>query len=306
MKAVRIHRFGGPGQVRLEDVPIPSLKPGKALVRIKAAAVNPVDWMIREHEYNPPGADTLPLTLGQDFAGVIESLPPGSKTRLREGDEVFGEVWGSFAEFALVPVKHLVKKPRSLSFAEAAAIPMPALTAWQAVIDTARARKGMRFLIHGGSGGVGSFAVQFAKWKGAWVASTGSRASREYLTNLGVEQFIDYQRQRFEDEVQDVDVVLDTVGGETGARSLKVLKKGGMLIDLLGELDQAAAKKAGVRGVMFGMRYDTEDLAEIARLVNRGIIEPHITRTLPLEQARRAIDLNQQGKSHGKIVLELH
>jgi len=158
MKAVRIHEFGGPDQVHVEDVPLPKVARGKALVRIRAAGVNPVDWMVREHMYNPKGADRLPLTLGQDFAGVIEKIGSGSKTSLREGDEVFGEVFGSFAEFALVPVKDLVKKPASLDFKIAAALPMPALTAWQAIIDTAKARPGMRFLIHGASGGVGSFA----------------------------------------------------------------------------------------------------------------------------------------------------
>ena len=305
MKAVRIHKFGGPDRVKLEDIPLPKVGRGKALVRIRAAGVNPVDWMVREHIYNPKGADRVPLTLGQDFAGVVEHIGAGSKTSLREGDEVFGEVFGSFAEFALVPVKDLVKKPASLDFNLAAALPMPALTAWQAIVDTARARRGMRFLIHGASGGVGSFAAQFARWKGAEVAATASKPSFEFLKSIGVDSIIDYKRQRFEEELSDLDVVLDPLGGDTQGRSWRVLKRGGMLINLIGEIDKKAAKAAGVRAVDFGMEYDVEDLQEIASLVEKGVIKPHISKILPLDQARQAMDLNQQGKSHGKVVLEI-
>lgn len=306
MKAIRIHAFGGPDRVRLEDIPLPKIARGKALVRVRAAAVNPVDWMIREHLYNPAGADRVPLTLGQDFAGIIEKIGPGSKTRLREGDEVFGEVWGSFAQYALVPLKDLVRKPKELDFVTAASIPMPALTAWQMVIDTAKARKGMRFLIHGASGGVGSFAAQFAKWKKAEVIATASKPSFEYLRSIGIDQIIDYRRERFEEKVHDVDVVIDPIGGDTQARSWGVLKKGGMLINLLGEINERAARKAGVHGVEFGMEYDTDDLAKISKLVARGVITPHIAKVMPLAKARQAMDLNEQGRSHGKIVLEVH
>jgi len=306
MKAVRIHEFGGPERVQLEEVAIPKVTRGKALVRIRAAAVNPVDWMVREHLYNPKGADRVPLTLGQDFAGVIEKIGAGSKTSLHEGDAVFGEVFGSFAEYALVPLKDLVKKPASLDFKIAAALPMPALTAWQAIIDTAGAKPGMRFLIHGASGGVGSFAAQFARWKGAEVAATASEPSFDYLRSIGVDPVIDYKRDRFEEKLHDVDVVLDPLGGETQARSWRVLKRTGTLITLIGEIDEDAARRAGVRAIDFGMEYDVEDLEEIATLVERGIIKPHISKVLPLEKARQALDLNQQGKSHGKIVLEVH
>ena len=305
MKAVRIHEFGGPERVQLEEVAIPKATRGKALVRIRAAAVNPVDWMVREHLYNPKGADRVPLTLGQDFAGVIEKIGAGSKTSLHEGDAVFGEVFGSFAEYALVPLKDLVKKPASLDFKIAAALPMPALTAWQAIIDTAGAKPGMRFLIHGASGGVGSFAAQFARWKGAEVAATASEPSFDYLRSIGVDPVIDYKRDRFEEKLRDVDVVLDPLGGETQARSWRVLKRGGTLITLIGEIDEDAARRAGVRAIDFGMEYDVEDLEEIAGLVEGGIIKPHISKVLPLDQARQAMDLNQQGNSHGKIVLEV-
>jgi NADPH:quinone reductase-like Zn-dependent oxidoreductase len=267
--------------------------------------VNPVDWMIRERIYNPEGADRVPMTLGQDFAGVIEAIGPASKTTFQEGDDVIGEVWGSFAEYALVPLKDLVRKPTALDFAVAASIPMPGLTAWQAVIDTARARPGTTFLIHGASGGVGSFAAQFVKWKGGRVVATASRPSFSYLRSIGIDDVIDYGHERFDEKLHDVDVVLDPIGGETQARSWAVLKRGGMLINLVGELDEGAAQRAGVRGVLFGMTYDTDDLETIVGLVARGVIKPHIAQVLRLEDARKALELNQHNRSHGKIVLEV-
>jgi NADPH:quinone reductase-like Zn-dependent oxidoreductase len=236
---------------------------------------------------------------------VVERIAPGSRTPFAVGDEVFGEVWGAFAERVAVPVADLVRKPRALDFITAAALPMPGLTAWQMVIDTAHPRKGKRFLIHGAGGAVGSFAAQLAKWKGAFVAATASRASEPYLRSLGVDEVVDYERQHFEDEVRDIDVVIEHLGGETQQRSFAVLKKGGMLINLMGEIDRAAARKAGVHGVAFGMTYDTDDLARIAGLVTTGTLVPHIADVLPLDQTRRALDLNQQNRSHGKIVLEV-
>lgn len=305
MRAVRIHHFGGPDEVRVEDLPTPQVGTGQALVRIRAAAVNPVDWMVREQIYNPEGADKVPMTLGQDFSGVIESLGPGSTTALRKGDAVFGEVFGSFADYAVVPVADLVKKPEGLDFAIAASLPMPGLTAWQMVVDTAGAKSGMKFLIHGVSGGVGSLAAQFARMKGARVAGTASSSSFDWLRSVGVEELIDYHRERFEEKVRDVDVVIDPLGGELQARSWSVLKKGGMLINLIGEIDADAAKQAGVRAVEFGMEYDTEDLEEIARLAASGALKSHITQVLPLDKAREALDLNQRGNSHGKIILQV-
>ncbi len=305
MKAIRIHEFGASDKVQLEDLPPPKVEAGEALVRIKAAGVNPVDWMVRENIYNPEGADKVPLTLGQDFSGVIEAIGPGSKTDLKPGDEVFGEVWGSFAEFARVPLSDLVRKPKGISFEVAAAIPMPALTAWQSVIDTAGAKPGMRFLVHGAGGAVGSFAAQLARHKGCWVAATASQATFPFLKSVGIDLLIDYEREDFSKSVRDLDVVLDPIGSDVLARSYSVLKQGGMLIHLLGELSEAKAKAAGVQGVNFGMEYDVEDLEEFARLVEQGVIKPHVSHVLPLDQAREALDLNQGNQSHGKIVLQV-
>jgi NADPH:quinone reductase-like Zn-dependent oxidoreductase len=305
MKAARIHAFGGSEKVKVEEVALPKIRKNTALVRIRAAAVNPVDWMVREKIYNPKGADKVPLTLGQDFAGVIEEIARGARSSLKKGDEVFGETWGSFAQFAVVPLKDLVRKPKSVSFVVAASIPMPALTAWQIVIDTAKASPQKVFLIHGASGGVGSFAAQFAKWKGAHVVATASRPSFRFLERIGVDVIIDYKKERFEKEVTGVDVVIDPIGGDTQKRSWGVLKKRGMLINLIGEMEWAAARKAGVRGIEFAMRYDKDDLRQIARLIDRGVVRPHISRVLPLGQVRRALDLNENGRSHGKIILKV-
>ena len=305
MRAARIHAFGGSEKVKVETIAVPRIKKNAALIRIRAAAVNPVDWMVRERIYNPRGADKLPLTLGQDFAGVIVQVASGSATSLRKGDEVLGETWGSFADFAVAPLKDLVRKPRSLGFVVAASIPMPALTAWQMVIDTAKASPQKTFLIHGASGGVGSFAAQFAKWKGAHVIATASRPGFRHLERIGVDVIIDYKKERFEKKVTGVDVVIDPIGGDTQKRSWGVLKKGGMLINLIGEIDRAAAARAGVRGVEFGMRYDTDDLRRIVALIERGLVRPHVARVFPLGQVRRALDMNENGRSHGKIVLRV-
>jgi NADPH:quinone reductase-like Zn-dependent oxidoreductase len=308
MKAVRIARFGGPEVVRIEQLTEPKIHSGEALVRVRAAGVNPVDWMIREKIYNPEGADRVPLTLGQDFAGVIERFRDHSGEgtgALREGDEVLGEAWGTFAEAIAVPVKDLVRKPAGIDFVTAAAIPMPGLTAWQMIMDTAHATKGMRFLIHGAGGAVGSFAVQFARLQGAEVIATASASNFKYLKSIGVDRVIDYRKDKFENLVNDVDVVIDPQGGELQQRSWGVLKKGGMLINLVGDIDNDAAEKQGVRGVEFAMRYDVEDLREICALVEKGAVQPHVSRVLDLNDARKAMDLNQQGKSHGKIVLRV-
>jgi NADPH:quinone reductase-like Zn-dependent oxidoreductase len=304
VKAARIHRFGGSDAVKIEEVEVPKLRPKHALVRVVAAGVNPVDWMTRERIYNPKGADHVPMTLGQDFSGIVERVAPGSRTRLREGDEVFGEAWGSFAERISVPVKDLVKKPKGLDFVTAAALPMPGLTAWQ-VIRTARASKRTKILIHGAGGAVGSLAAQLAKWKGAYVIATASRASFRFLQHIGVDEIIDYRHGRFDEKVRDVDVVIEHLGGDVQKRSFRVLKPGGMLINLIGELDRAAARKARARGVLFGMHYDTRDLARLASLAADWTIDPHVSKVLSLEDVRKGLDLNQEGKSHGKVVLRV-
>lgn len=305
MKAVRIHEFGGSDKMRVEDIPKPQATGDSILVRVRAAAVNPVDWMIREKIFNPEGADRVPMILGQDFAGVVEAVGPGAGDWLHKGDEVFGETWGAYAEYVKVPVNDLVPKPQGIDFITAASIPMVGLTAFQVINETAKPKPGMNVLIHGISGGVGSFAAQFARLRGAEVIGTASRESFDFLKSIGVARLIDYHSSRFEKEIKDVDVVIDPLGGETQARSWSVLKRGGMLINLIGEIEEKAAREVGAKGVLFAMRYDRETIAHIAHLIEGGTVKTHVTHVLPLDQAREALDLNQQGKSHGKIVLEV-
>jgi NADPH:quinone reductase-like Zn-dependent oxidoreductase len=305
MRAVRINAFGGPEKVQLTDIAEPRPGPGEALVRVHAAALNPIDWMIREHLYNPPGSDRLPLTLGEDFAGVVAALGSGVSEPLAVGDAVLGEHLGSFAEYVTAPARDLVPKPQPLDFVTAAALPMPALTAWQAIVDIARVTVGTRVLVHGAGGGVGSFAVQLAKLKGAEVIATTSAPNFAWLHQLGVEHIIDYQEQRFEQLTRDVDVVLDPKGGELQARSLKVMRRGGMLINLVGQIDAAAAVRAGVRAVTLRMRYDVVALRQIAALVAHGEVRPHVARVLDLDEAPTAMELNRHNQSHGQIVLKV-
>jgi NADPH:quinone reductase-like Zn-dependent oxidoreductase len=247
------------------------------------------------------------MTLGQDFAGVVAKVVPGTLLdgrELKEGTPVFGEAWGTFAELISVPSHDLVEKPAAIDFVTAAALPMPALTAWQ-VACVAEAAPGRRILVHGGAGGVGSFAAQFSRLKGARVTVTSGPESFAYLRDAGIADIVDYHREPFERRGRVFDVVIDPFGGELQQRSFEVLAPGGLLINLVGAADEAGANEAGVRAIDFEMHYDTGDLREIAGLVGRGEVKPHISCVMPLEAARDAMEMNQRGESHGKIVLAL-
>jgi NADPH:quinone reductase-like Zn-dependent oxidoreductase len=303
MKAVQIHKFGGPEVLQLEDVPRPEPGPHEVLVRVHAAGVNPVDWKIREGKF---GEVPFPSIMGSDFSGEIEALGP-DVTEFRVGEAVLGSVSdasGSYAEFALAPVSRIVEKPAGLDYLQAAAIPVPAMTAWQALFDEAKLRKGQKILIHAAAGGVGSFAVQFAKWKGAYVIGTASGPNGDLVRSLGAHEFIDYRTTRFEDIVRDADVILDTIGGETQERSWKALRRGGVLVSTVQPPSETAAAANGVRAVL--VREDakrTEELTQIVELVASGQIKVNIETILPLREARKAQELSQTGHVHGKIVL---
>jgi len=303
MKAVHIHSQGGPEMLRFEDVPRPDPAAGEVLVRVHAAGVNPVDWKIREGLF---GKILLPSVMGSDFSGIVEALGP-EVTEFRTGDAVFGSVAGesgSYAEYALAPVSQIAAKPSELEHLRAAAVPIPGLTAWQALFDTARLQSGQRILIHAAAGGVGSFAVQFAKWKGAHVIGTASSRNADYVRNLGADQVIDYRSTPFEEEVRDVDVVLDTMGGETQERSWPTLRKGGILVSLVEPPSESKVAARGVRGVFMSEDSKrTDQLAQIAELIVTGCVQVHVETILPLRDARRAQELSQGGHARGKIVL---
>lgn len=302
MKAVRIHAFGGPEVLRFETVPLPRPGTNEMLVCVHAAGVNPVDWKIREGHF---GEGSLPQTMGSDFSGVVETLGPDVRD-FHEGEAVFGivaEESGSYAEFAVAPVSRVARKPIGLDHAQTAALPIASLTAWQALFDTAQLQAGQRVLIHATAGGVGSFAVQFAKWKGAQVIGTASGSSASFVRALGANEVIDYRTTKFEDVARDVDVVLDTIGGETQERSWKVLKRGGILISIVQPPAPEKAAAQNVRGVFLVCKASGAQQADIANLVASGRVKVNVERVLPLREARQAQELSQSGHAHGKIVL---
>lgn len=305
MTAVVIHSFGGPDVLRFEDRPIPEPKDNEVLVRVHAAGVNPVDWKIRQGAL---GQMPLPMVMGIDFSGVVERVGRAVED-VNPGDDVFGQVVaddaGSYAEYCVAPDSAIALKPTGIDHIQAAALPVAAMTAWQGLFDIADLEAGQKVLIHAAAGGVGSFAVQFAKWKSARVIGTASAQSMEIVHDLGADEVIDYHKTRFEDVVRDVDIVFDLVGGDTQERSFKVLKKNGILVSTVQPPSPEKLKQFNVRGQMMRQKPNTEDLRLIADLVARGVVQVGIESVLPLEQAREAQELSQSGHAHGKIVLQV-
>jgi NADPH:quinone reductase-like Zn-dependent oxidoreductase len=308
MKAVRVHEYGSPEVLRYEDAPRPVPGAGEVLVRVHAAAINPVDWKVRAGHVKGWLQYTLPMIPGWDFSGVIESAGPGTDP-WKPGDEVYGRPDiardGAYAEYIAVRASEIAFKPKSIDHVHAAAIPLTALTAWQALFDTAGLRAGQRVLIHAAAGGVGIFAVQLAKWKGAWVAGTASGRNQEFLRELGVDQPVNYETTRFEDVAHDVDVVLDTMAGETRERSWQTLKPGGILVTLLGQAPVEEAAAHSVRGAGLLVKPNMAQLTEIAGLVDSGKLKVFVDAVFPLVEAKKAHELSETGHLRGKIVLRV-
>jgi NADPH:quinone reductase-like Zn-dependent oxidoreductase len=304
MEAVRIHQYGGPEELKVEEVPRPQAAAGEVLIRVHAAGVNPVDWKIRAGYLKDFMPVPMPFIPGIDVSGVVEATGPGV-TQFKKGDEVFGAGKGAYAEFAVAKESELARKPASLDHVHAAALPVAALTAWQALFNVAHLTAGQRVLIHGASGGVGSFAAQFAKAKGAYVIGTASGRNQAYLRELGVDEPIDYEKARFEDVVRNVDVVLDTQGGDTQQRSWKVLQQGGMLVSIVQLPSAEEAAKHGARSARFVRQPNAGELSEIARLVDSGKVMVAVDSVLPLSEAARAHELSQSGHARGKLVLKV-
>jgi NADPH:quinone reductase-like Zn-dependent oxidoreductase len=308
MKAIRIHNYGGPEVLHYEDAPRPQPQAGEVLVRVHAAGVNPIDWKVREGYMKDFWPHKFPLILGWDLSGVVEELGRGV-SRFKIGDEVYSVPDstrnGAYADYIVVRESELALKPKSLHHIRAAALPLAAVTAWQALFDAGQLASGQRILIHGGSGGVGHVAVQLAKWKGAYVFATASTKNQDLLRELGVDEPIDYTKQKFEDVARDVDLVLDLIGGETQERSWSVLKKGGVLLSLVQPASVEKAKALGVRAAFVASHPSGAQLAEIAKLIDSGELKPVIDRILPLSEARRAHELSQSGHTRGKIALRV-
>jgi NADPH:quinone reductase-like Zn-dependent oxidoreductase len=307
MHAVRIHSFGAPNVLTVEDIPVPEPKPNEIVIRVSAASVNPVDYKIRSGQYPSVKKDQLPKVLGRDVAGVVERI--GSRiTRFEKGDAVYamlGRDVGGYAEYAVATEAEAAPSPISLDFVQAAAVPLAALTAWQGLFDHGGLRAGQRVLIHGGAGGVGHFAIQFAKAKGAWVATTVSADDIDMARRLGADQAIDYKNETFEDAVQDIDLVYDLIAGETQKRSFAVLKDGGAMVSTLQKPDEALATKHNIRAMHYMATPNAGQLEEIARLIDAGKVKVVIDAIYPLEQAAKAHQHMEHDHIHGKVVLKI-
>jgi NADPH:quinone reductase-like Zn-dependent oxidoreductase len=308
MKAIVVHEYGGPEVLKYEDASRPEPKDDELLVRVIAAGVNPVDRVARSEKGAQFFHIKLPAIPGYDIAGVVEKT--GAKiTKFKTGDPVYAYIAldkaGGYADYAVATEREAALKPKSLTFVEAAAVPLVAETAWQALIDTAKLAAGQTVLIHGGSGGVGSFAIQIAKARGAKVIATASTVNQDLLKQLGADVAVDYTKQKFEDVARDVDVVLDSVGKDTLTRSYGVVKKGGFIVSIAGRPDPAELQKRGIHGASISVEPNADELAEIGKLIDQKKINVIVSQTFPLSEAAKAQEQVATGHTRGKIVLKV-
>jgi NADPH:quinone reductase-like Zn-dependent oxidoreductase len=307
MKAIRMHTQGGPELLAYEDVPKPSLQPGDALVRVIATSITKTELTWDETYRDCDGLPRIPTIPGHEFAGIVDVASQGAGVRV--GDAVYALSSfcrnGSAAEFIAIRGAELAPKPHSLNFEQAAAVPLAGLTAWQALFDHAQIEKGQRVLIHGAAGGVGTYAVQLARWKGAEVIATAAAKDHNFLRELGASKVIDYTHERFEEKVKDVDVVLDSIGGEVQERSWSVLRRGGTLIGIVSPVAGDKATSLGVRGEFFIVEPNRTQLIELGRLIDKGILRVVVGALLPLARAREAFEQGIAGHMRGKIVLQV-
>jgi NADPH:quinone reductase-like Zn-dependent oxidoreductase len=310
MKATQINEYGEGDVVKInQNVPKPTVTSGKILIETFAASVNPVDWKIREG-YIPRGksAQELPITLGSDFAGIVVEVG-ADVSNFKKGDEVYGMAGvmhngsGTFAEFVLVDPKLTAHKPKKVNFIEAAALPLAATSAWQALVDYMKLNKGQKILIHGGSGGLGSVAIQIAHHIGAYIATTVSATNKDYVKSLGANEIIDYQNQDFEKVLHDFDAVFDTVGGNTYEKSFQVLKKNGLIVSMLEQPNKDLMEKYKVKAIHEWTEPTTDRLDKIAKFVDEGIIKINIDKIFPLDQAAQALTYQQKEHPRGKVVI---
>ncbi|MDX2243087.1 MAG: NADP-dependent oxidoreductase [Leptolyngbyaceae cyanobacterium bins.302] len=309
MKAMRIHAYGGPETLVYEEADCPTSGSGQVLLRVHAAGVNPMDWKIREGWFKDIFDYPLPLILGTDVAGVVESVGAGVTT-LKPGQAVYGVVdmtlSGSYAEYAIARTETIAPKPETIDYQQSAAIPIASMTAWQGLFEVGGLSAGQSVLIHAAAGGVGSFAVQFAKLYGLEVIGTASTQNLTYVYELGADEVIDYQTTDFEQRVYGVDMVFDPLGGETQVRSLKVLKPGSILVSTATPPDPRLVAQAGVRAVMMMVQPQATLLTKIAALIDQGKVKLPKYQVFSLYEARQAHELSQQGHVRGKLVLQVH
>ncbi|RZL76745.1 MAG: NADP-dependent oxidoreductase [Rhodococcus sp. (in: high G+C Gram-positive bacteria)] len=332
MKAFVLDRYGNNDGVRFGEMPDPQLGPGDVLVQIHAASVNPLDLRIRQGKLKPVLPYRLPIVLGNDLAGVVVKVGRNAR-RFQPGDEVYARPdqsrIGAFAEFIAMDEDDVALKPRELTMEEAASVPLVGLTAWQALIEKANLQAGQKVLIHAGSGGVGTFAIQLAKYLGATVATTTSTANTEWVQRLGADIVIDYKKEDFAEVLHDYDLVLDTLGGETLEKSLRVLKPGGKVISVSGPPDREFAKEAGLNWILqqvmrllslrirrnakrhkvaysfLFMKSSGDQLRNLASTIDSGAIRPVVDQVFPFESTKEALAHVEQGRAKGKVVVKL-
>ena len=308
MKAIQIHKFGGPEVLKYEDAIKPKPHADEVLIKVFASGVNPADWKMREGHAKGRFPVKFPLIPGWDVSGEIEQVG-NNIMNFRKGDEVYSRQDptknGTYAEYVVVKANLVNLKPKCISHERAAAVPLAGLTAWQALFDHGNLQQGQKVLIHAASGGVGTFAVQFAKWKGAYVIGTTSKENIDFVKQLGADEVIDYKNEKFENKLKDIDLVIDLIGGDTQKRSLKVIKKGGRLITTVQPENQEAAKAKNIHVEGFMALSIPEELEQIKQLIDSGKVKPVVAEIMPLKDAAKAQKLSEEGHIRGKIVLQV-
>ena len=310
MKSVQIKRYGGSDVVELNDTAsVPSVSVGKILVDVKASGVNPADWKVREGYFQQMAPLQFPSNLGFDFSGTVKQLGEDVPSDFEQGDEVYGQTpvlsggSGAFAELVLVDKDSITHKPKTLTHIEAAALPTVGVSSWQALVENIGLSKGQKILIHGGAGGIGSIAIQLAKHNGAYVSTTVNVNDKQFVQELGADQIIDYNSQKFEDLLHDYDAVFDTIGGDTYKRSFKVLKKGGIIISTLEQPNSELMQQYGVKATFQFTQVNRKRLTKLAQWVDQNNIKINVDRTFSLDEAGKALDYQKDVHPRGKVVI---
>ncbi|WP_407355873.1 NADP-dependent oxidoreductase [Methanolobus sp. WCC5] len=310
MKAAQINEYGTDVVMINNNAGMPEISPGKILVKVHAAGVNPFDWKIREGYVNQTRKFSFPITIGGDFAGTVVETGEGV-VQYQKGDSVYGSGLflsggsGTFAQFVSTGENLLAMKPEKASYQEAAALPLVGVSALDVLSKKMKLQKGQKILIHGGSGGIGSMAIQIAKHMGAYVATTARRDRALYLEDLGADEVIDYKGEIFEEKLQEYDAVFDTVGTETYRRSFQVLRKGGIIVSMLEQPDKELMDRYQVNSLAQSTRITSDSLRELSRLFDNGVIRVSIDRVFPLDEAAQALEYQRNGTVNGKVVIAL-
>lgn len=309
MKSAQINKYGGSEVIEINDVPKPEIKEGQVLIEIIAASLNPIDYKIRLG-FLKDAIKSLPLTLGTDFAGIVVEVSEGV-TEFKIGDEVYGNAIalgggsGTLSEFAAANVANIALKPASLDYINSASLPLAAASALQAIEEHIKLKSGQKILIHGGAGGIGSLAIQLSKMHGAFVTTSTSPQTLEFVKSLGADEVIDYKSQDFTQLIKGSDAVFDTVGGETALKSLSVLKKGGIAVSMAGQFDEATAKELGVTAITQSTKTTSDKLTRIAQLIDSGKLKAQVDKVFPLEKIREAFDYLEKEHPKGKVVVKI-